>query len=478
MNPQSEENLVLQNTITPFNQSGLTFAVIPDTYLGSLSDLYRYDAIVVRCTSLMLTRQLILSIRSVVRNNVFLKPLYLLSSHNHGTATFSLLIDGVVRDFQDLSTLTRNISSLNDQVSQIRPMIGIEKEKSSLIAFLVFNHSRQIKKMEPVPDRESKMGFYYPILSKIDSIGTGGRSSFDLLDQAEKEGLITGQFSHSGYLCSECLGGFLQYREVCPGCQSSDLRTEELVHHFRCAHVAPKSEFSRSNPSQPLQCPKCHHQLKHIGVDFDKPSSIHHCQQCHGDFQNYWVKAKCLDCGHDQKVEYLVKKIFKEYELTEYGREWIEEGQYFTNQIKNKMVADSMTWDAFVQSVGFHVSEGKRGRNFLVTVSFDNYAEVAGQIGKENELRFLEEIMQMIKASQHTADIRTVKVPHIYFTLFSIEEDEAEAIARRTVFLINHLIRDNLGIGRNVIRYTCEELTHSYLQAWNQALTMTKPEAK
>ena len=54
--------------------------------------------------------------------------------------------------------------------------------------------------------------------------------------------------------------------------------------------------------------------------------------------------------------------------------------------------------------------------------------------------------MQVIKASQSARDIRTVQLPFLYFTLLDTGAKDAEDIAQRTVFLLNHLLKDNLSI--------------------------------
>jgi hypothetical protein len=113
----------------------------------------------------------------------------------------------------------------------------------------------------------------------------------DALDWAEKEGLVWPDFQERIYVCSSCSGGFLSFREVCPHCKSSNIDGEDLVHHFPCAYIGPVSDFQMEDSSV-LNCPKCNKDLHHIGVDYDKPVVINHCNNCDSIFQDIYVKAK------------------------------------------------------------------------------------------------------------------------------------------------------------------------------------------
>jgi DNA-directed RNA polymerase subunit RPC12/RpoP len=90
-----------------------------------------------------------------------------------------------------------------------------------------------------------------------------------------------------------------------------------LVHHFRCAYVGPLSDFKKEDH---LECPKCNHKLKHIGIDYDKPSEINTCNTCNYSSQETAMKAKCVTCGHDNTLDALRTYHVCEYTPTDMAR--------------------------------------------------------------------------------------------------------------------------------------------------------------
>src|SRR5690625_1856645 len=145
--------------------------------------------------------------------------------------------------------------------------------------------------------------------------------AFEILEIAEKASLLTSTFIDSFYACNECYNSYLLFRETCPACQSSDVFEEEMIHHFPCAYVGPISDFKSTGDFRDLICPKCDRELKHIGVDYDKPSSILTCNRCGHIFQDPGVKAKCNHCNTEPAVENLIKMEPKSFHFTNLGRD-------------------------------------------------------------------------------------------------------------------------------------------------------------
>ena len=106
---------------------------------------------------------------------------------------------------------------------------------------------------------------------------------------------------------------------MCPACDSSNMKSEDLIHHFSCGNIGPISDFKNGIDSS-LTCMKCSKALRHIGVDYDKPSIINHCLNCNENFQDYIVKAKCVYCKSDTEVQYLISKNLSILRQTKKGR--------------------------------------------------------------------------------------------------------------------------------------------------------------
>ena len=185
---------------------------------------------------------------------------------------------------------------------------------------LKYLYSRGREMLNPVRNRNSKIGYSYPIIS-VHYDHDDEHKVLDVLNHAHNEDLLFSQFHEIAYLCPNCYEGFVLYREVCPKCTSSNLYSEDLVHHFPCAYIGPLSDFVDEAKPNELQCPKCDRTLRHIGVDYDKPSLIFHCNNCDHKFQDVFVKAKCLSCGTDSEVENLNRRRVQSYEMTNKGEE-------------------------------------------------------------------------------------------------------------------------------------------------------------
>ncbi|MDE6493236.1 MAG: hypothetical protein K2O66_05075 [Bacteroidales bacterium] len=118
------------------------------------------------------------------------------------------------------------------------------------------------------------------------------------------------------HVCPVCRQSHLLFFECCPKCGSSDIREEPVLHHFRCANVSPESTYQWDGE---LRCPKCHHTLRHIGVDYDKPSSIFTCRQCDESFMYPDMRVICPEDRRTWTTDDLLPIDVTEYEFTPEG---------------------------------------------------------------------------------------------------------------------------------------------------------------
>lgn len=118
------------------------------------------------------------------------------------------------------------------------------------------------------------------------------------------------------HVCPKCNQSNLLFMECCPKCGSSNVRSEQVIHHFRCANIAPASAYESDGE---LVCPKCQHNLRHIGVDYDKPASIYTCQECKESFMYSDMKVICTNNRHQCSPDELKSLDVEEYEFTPPG---------------------------------------------------------------------------------------------------------------------------------------------------------------
>lgn len=142
--------------------------------------------------------------------------------------------------------------------------------------------------------------------------------------------------------CPDCQSGHLNYIECCPECGSIDIEPESALHCFACGHVAGQDDFL--NKGQ-LSCPNCLTQLRHIGVDYDRPIENYRCHDCNAFFVEGLVKARCLEHGHEYSPEALVTHSIRHYILDEEGEAYLRSGG--ARQLIPEWIGGNVSFDHF-----------------------------------------------------------------------------------------------------------------------------------
>ncbi len=419
---------------------------IRDSYSSDLTKLCFYDALLVEHSSQVLTRRLVSAIRGYIGHRLFLVPIFIQRA-DLGRADYrGVPIDAEVHSVQSMKQMMPLLNNIHQKNQKVPDPLFERYDDVALSSLLTFMYSRSIERIEPIVNPDYSSGFYYPVLSELSEKSRIGHFLISVLKRGEEEGLIQGYEHHHSYVCNQCGGGFLHYREVCPSCQSSHIRSHEMVHHFRCAHVAPIRDFLNVDDGDRIMiCPKCDHGLKHIGVDYDKPSNIHQCRTCHFEFQQYSVMAKCTHCGHDQFVEQLFKSAYKSFEITQRGIQVVEKGKFDEGISSKQNIEGTIEWSLFRQNLIYDQAKGW-DRGYVVKLNVEAIAGLRAQIGTNQYRRLLEELVQIIGASQRDFDYMTFHESHLLYTLLQTKQRQATEIAQRTNFLLNHLLKDNLGV--------------------------------
>jgi RNA polymerase subunit RPABC4/transcription elongation factor Spt4 len=185
-------------------------------------------------------------------------------------------------------------------------------------------------RLVPVIDSKAHTGYNYPMLSEHYHNGNTPEM-YKLLQSATEREYLRPKFIDKLHLCSNCYSAFINFRETCPKCESTDLVTENLIHHFVCAYVGPEHDFLSGDY---MVCPKCNRLLRHIGVDYDKPSLIYNCRNCSNLFQEPVMEAFCFSCHKRNPVEALIDMPVYSYELTAIGEETAQNG--FSRDVKEE----------------------------------------------------------------------------------------------------------------------------------------------
>ncbi|MFV1884957.1 MAG: hypothetical protein ACMZ7B_10750 [Balneola sp.] len=298
-----------------FDNESLNVLVIKRVGELDVESLQNIDGILIQTNTSQEAKELIREIRSSRNRVQSLIPVFI-SSTIPNLQGIKYQFDGVFSDetkeilLQRLKTIRSRLIEMNYEIHQL------DYYQSLLQSAIQYAYSRD-QIFEPTRNRYSKTGFSYPFLSSILKEEEGNRV-LEILNKSFLEGYTIKKTVDKTHTCKKCSGGYLNYRECCPKCGSSDLKTEDLIHHFLCAHIAPEQDYKKEKD---LECPKCDKELRHIGIDYDKPSSMHTCNECSHQFQRSEVKALCIDCGHDNDLSQLGSLEIGAFELTPLGEQ-------------------------------------------------------------------------------------------------------------------------------------------------------------
>lgn len=163
---------------------------------------------------------------------------------------------------------------------------------------------------------DSKVLVEYPLLG----ITVGTRRQLELLAQLD---LLRRRHFTRTHLCGRCGSARLNAYEACPQCGGAELVEEALVHHFRCGWQEAESRFTQGRL---LVCPKCRRELRHLGVDYDKPGIIVMCRTCGAGNSEPLVQFGCLDCSAVTPSADAASTDWYHYDLTEDGIKALREG--------------------------------------------------------------------------------------------------------------------------------------------------------
>jgi hypothetical protein len=193
------------------------------------------------------------------------------------------------------------------------------------VLLLRFLHSRPGRGLSPRRDTASRAGYSYPLLNALCGCDRG--EEFSVLDELFRTRLVAAELVDRVHLCPFCDRFHVNFREVCPSCRSLTFREEWTIHHYRCSYVGRESDYA-AGPV--LRCPKCNRQLRHLGVDHDRPAKDLWCTTCGDRFTDPVVNCHCLNCDASFAPEVATVRDVNRYSLTEEGRAVAVEGTYPT----------------------------------------------------------------------------------------------------------------------------------------------------
>lgn len=390
----------------------------------------------------------VLSICGKIRQHpspaVYLAPILVLEAEG-GTLPDRLIqaVDGTagIGSYPGLyyQQFSDRLSAIHQRIARLTGAGGAQ-DVNLAIKFLRYLFTRA-GGIRPVHDIAHPRGYHHPALDLF--LGRPDDNVFDILNFLETQRLLTGEFVDRIHYCGGCGSAFLNFRETCPECHSAHLRMDDLVHHFRCAHVAPMEDFQGRGG---LRCPKCEHELKQIGVDYDKPSSVYVCQDCGHTTQDPETATLCFRCGAKAVPEHLGQLEIKAYTLTGLGENAALHGldNLFRSILESEL--DLLPLGVFKRFLALEIERTRRyrlSRSSLVMIFVRDLERIYLEAGPRAKEIF-GEFGRILRAALRPSDVITAFNDSLFLVLATETQAEgARGMASRVAERLDELIRGN-----------------------------------
>ncbi len=384
------------------NDSNKEIYLISDFANADVKQIAIYDALILDNTDAAGCRRFLVSCRSSFIGKLYLMPIFVLSLSAKVEPEVEQLSDGIISSIQ-VETIINKIRQIQLKQDSLAPVDSATPEIRILTKLLRFLYTRG-RALIPFVDSNAHIGYNYPVLSYHYQRNENQKDMINLLEMAVAREYLKVDFIDKVHLCSNCRSAFINYRETCPKCNSADLYTENLIHHFVCAYIGPEHDFAHGDH---LICPKCNKILRHIGVDYDKPSMVYSCNSCSHTFQEPEMETFCFNCHHKAGIDSLIDHTIYSYELTAIGEDVAQSGI-------SKEQKEEFELNGFISFTTFNIFlkyeiERSRSANkpsIIGAIILDIPANVVDNMGDRYKTMIIE-VADFIKNATLSTDILT-----------------------------------------------------------------------
>ncbi|MBN2011252.1 response regulator [candidate division KSB1 bacterium] len=325
-----------------------------------------------------------------------------------------------------------------------------------MIALLKLIRDIDDQTLVPTPDANQFLGYRYPGVETI--VGSkNGFTDLNYLEQmvenkelsktiadknyeliflehlAEKKAL-TKKIHDTIHVCPYCEHHDINFREICPNCNSIDIELVDLIHHFRCAYIGPEKDFRHGLD---YVCPKCSQTLRHIGVDYEKPSRSYQCKTCQHVFSEASVNCLSIYCGKSFDIDKAIVRDIYSYTLTDVGHLAIENGHIEEATFEHAfwdLHLDLYTMPFLQQQVKLELLRSERYKRpfTLMLIQLNNMDELKETFGRIVLLNILRELGNIINEGTRATDIPARQSEsEVLFLLPETRIEDSKVIAER-----------------------------------------------
>jgi diguanylate cyclase (GGDEF)-like protein len=308
------------------------------------------------------------------------------------------------------------------------------------IAFLKQVVTARIERIAPTACLESACGYGYPDAQQVFKTAPG--AEIERLEELANLGYLRAEFHDKIHICPTCSHHALNFRELCPQCQSANISIVQMIHHLRCGYVSTEREFQ---DGMQLRCPKCKHSLRHIGIDYERPSASFLCGACRFIFSEPKVSCLSLKCGQSFPVDRVPTRTIYSYVPTAKAAVAAETGMLQDSAAPGLIdpefvVYTQQFFDEMLQQQLRTCSRYNRDVSILL-ISFDHVAEYLQAFGHQAASQMQKNLARVIKEALRDSDMAAMLADDVLgIILVDTNASGARATAER---LCQHAYQQN-----------------------------------
>lgn len=265
-----------------------------------------------------------------------------------------------------------------------------------------------IERLVPEMDETSPSAYGYPEARRYLDVASG--AEIPVLNALVDHGILLAEHIATVPVCPFCHTYALRVERFCSSCGSSAVHRTEMIHHFRCGNVSPEETYHAHG--EDLVCPKCERTLRHIGVDYERPSAVWLCDDCGTVMDAPQLRYVSLTCGRKVPIDDVVDRAIHAYSLSADGRLLINEGDVRAALVE-PAARDALTGlpsaGAMARTIELERARSERYETSfsVVRLSLDNGEELDGRFGEAAVARVVRTLATIARERLRAVDLLT-----------------------------------------------------------------------
>lgn len=300
------------------------------------------------------------------------------------------LCDGLIKEQQDWVDFLKTFYQRQEQLLK-------HNGASSLDRFLAYAWPRVSFSLTPRWHLQSKSSYQFPLLDCLKV-----KDEQKTLARWQQSGVVQEQLLVDRVRqCPRCDSEHLNYVDICPRCKSIDISSNVSLHCFTCGHVGEQAQFQLDTA---LRCPTCLTQLRHIGVDYDRPLERFHCGSCDHRFIEGQVVASCHE-QHRHSPDQLKERRIYRYELGQGAEQIASLGRIFDNRALQWGESTSIENFSWLLRWSNASAQRHEHQHLLLFLNWQGVAEAITQLGEERALAQIAELQSRLHSVIRQTDV-------------------------------------------------------------------------